>query len=182
MPLTAAQRTTLRADVQADGTLNTLPHTTNSADQIVAAYNAVASPDFWVWRTSMSKGEYVNSTSGDGTVFSYVGTGFITRSAGEQAAWRDMFDNAGNAVNPSLPQVRQAFLDIFSGATAPAPANRAHLASMSRRRATRLEKLFAVASSGPGTGTGALGATGNPGALVVEGVLSSAEADQTWSD
>ena len=122
MPLTAAQRTTLRADVQADGTLNTLPHTTNSADQIVAAYNAVASPDFWVWRTSMSKGEYVNSTSGDGTVFSYVGTGFITRSAGEQAAWRDMFDNAGNVVNPSLPQVRQAFLDIFSGAVAPAPA------------------------------------------------------------
>jgi hypothetical protein len=182
MALTPAQRIILRADIQADATLNTLPHNSNSADQIVAAYNADASPAFWVWRTSISKVEYVNSTSVDGTVFSYVGTGFITRSAGEQAAWRDMFDNGGNAVNPSLPQVRQAFLDIFSGAVAPAPANRTHLATMSRRRATRLEKLFAVASSGPGTGTGALGATGNPGALVVEGLLSSAEADQTWSD
>jgi hypothetical protein len=182
MPLTVAQRTTLRADIQADATLNTLPHNSNSAQAIVDAYSLEASPAFWVWRTSISKVEYVNSTSVDGTVFSYVGTGFIARSAGEQAAWRDMFDNPGNVVNPSLPQVRQAFLDIFSGAVAPAPANRTHLATMSRRRANRLEKLFAVASSGPGTGTGALGATGNPGAMVVEGMVSMADADQTWSD
>jgi hypothetical protein len=182
MALTAAQRTILRADIQADATLNTLPHNSNSAQQIVDAYNLDASPAFWVWRTAVTKVDYVGSTSVDGTVFSYVGTGFITRSAGEQAAWRDMFDNPANAVNPSLPQVRQAFQDIFSGAVAPAPANRTHLATMSRRRATRLEKLFAVDSSGPGTGTGARGATGNPGALVVEGHLTTSEADQTWSD
>jgi hypothetical protein len=181
MPLTAAQRTILRTDVQADVALNALPHNSDSLQIIIDAYSLDASPVFWVWRTSVSKMEYVNSTSVDGTVFSYVGTGFITRSAGEQAAWRDMFDNAGNVVNPSLPQVRQAFLDIFSGAVAPAPANRAHLATMSRRRASRLEKLFVVASSGPGTGTGALGATGNPGALVVEGVLSYSDADQMWT-
>jgi hypothetical protein len=182
MPLTPAQRATLRANIQADATLNTLVHNTNSAQTIADAYNAVASPDFWVWQTRVTKTDYVNSTSVDGTIFSYVGTGFITRAQGERDAWTDMFDNGEKAVNPSLVQVRQAFQDIFSGAVAPAPANRIHLATVSRRKATRLEKLFAVASSGPGTGTGALGATGNPGALVVEGDLTLGEADQTWSN
>jgi hypothetical protein len=76
-----------------------------------------------------------------------------------------------NVVNPSLPQVRQAFLDIFSGA-GNAALNRAHLAVVGRRKATRLEQVFAV-----GTGS-----TADPAVMGVEGRLSLNDADATWSD
>ena len=137
-------------------------------DQAIADwYNTLASPDFWVWRTAVTKGEYVQTTSVDGTVFAWTGAGFITRSAGEQAAWRELFgsDASGQQqVNPSLANVRQAFQDIFSGGTAPAPANRTHLATVSRRKATRVEKMFAT-----GTGSTASPATM---ALGAEGMLT----------
>jgi hypothetical protein len=127
-------------------------------DEAAAALlNANASPDFWVWRTKVTKSEYVNSTSIDATVFSWTGTGFITRAQGERDAWREMF-NGREEVNPTLAQVRTAFTDIFSGGTAPAPANRTHLATVSRRKATVAEKLYA-------TGTGS---TASPAVLAFD--------------
>jgi hypothetical protein len=42
-----------------------------------------------------------------------------------------------------------------------------------RRQATLLESLFAVVTTGVGTGVGALGATGNPGLLVLEGAITA---------
>jgi hypothetical protein len=156
MNLSQAQLQTLKTDLAASSP--------GVADDVAAAaYNLAASPDFWVWRSRVSKDEFVNSTSIDGTVFSWTGTGFITRSAGEQAAWRELFDAQGY-VNPSLPQVRTAFTDIFSGGTAPAPANRTHLATVGRRKATRAEKLFA-------TGTGS---TASPAVMGAEGILTDA--------
>lgn len=159
--LTGAQLTTLKADIVADGTLNAKPNNSDGNAAIAIAYNLNASPDYWVWRTAVSKAEYYQSTSVDGTTFSMVGTGFITRAQGERDAWRDLFDSSGNA-NPSLPQVRQAVADIFSGATAPAPANRTHLLTVSRRKATRAEKLFATGS----------GTTVSPSVMSFQGSVS----------
>jgi hypothetical protein len=164
--LTSAQLTALATDINAQGSL-AAARTGKDATIIANFYNATASPDFWVWRTSVSKAEYYQSTSIDGTVFSMVGTGFITRSQGERDAWRDLFDAQGNA-NPSLPQMRQAVADIFSGATAPAPANRTHLLTVSRRKAKVGEKLFAV-----GTGSTAVPAT-----MAVEGNLTAEDVQQ----
>lgn len=148
--LTGPQLATLKADVAAN----------TATIDLAAWYNGLFSPDFWVWR----KDELTNSTSIDGTTFSWVGTGFITRSQGERDAWREMF-NGTNSVNPSLAQVRTAFGDIFSGATAPAPANRTHLLTVARRKATRAEKLFA-------TGTGS---TASPATMAAEGAISGAD-------
>lgn len=142
--------------------INAIPNDSGDGNLAVASwYNLAASPYFWVWRTSVTKGEYVNGTSVDGTTFSWTGAGFITRSQGERDAWREMF-NWTNTVNPSLAQVRQAFTDIFSGATAPAPANRTHMATISRRTASNGEKLFA-------TGTGS---TASPAVMGFEGSIS----------
>ena len=168
--MTPAQLVTFKNDIAADGTLNALSRTEDSATVIAAAYNAAASPDYWVWRTSVTKNEYVSATSVDSTTFNWTGTGFIARSAGEQAAWRELF-NGANACNPSLANVRQAFTDIFSGATAPAPANRTHLAAISRRKASRAEKLFA---------TGA-GSTAAPSLMGVEGVLTVQDVVAAWN-
>lgn len=161
MSLTAQQKTTLKADIAADATLNAKPRTEDGYIDIAAAYNANAVPDFWVWRTNVTRDELVGGTSVDGTTFAWTGTGYIGRSQGERDAFRDMF-NSGGQVNPSLASVRTAFGDIFSGGTAPAPANRTHLLTVSRRKAHRVEKLFA-------TGTGS---TAVPAVLSYEGDLT----------
>jgi hypothetical protein len=160
--LTPAQLTTLRNDIVASSDLNALPNTPDGNFEIARLYNLNPAVDFWVWRTKVSKDELVGSTSVDGTTFSWTGTGYITRAQGERDAFNAIFDGNG-FVNPSLASVRQAFADIFSGNTAPAPANRTHLNTVARRKATRFEKVFA-------TGTGS---TASPGLLVIEGRVSA---------
>lgn len=160
MGLTPSQLTALKADILADPVLSAQPQNSDGAFAIAAAYNLTVTPDFWVWRTRVSKNEITQQTSQDGTDFNWTGTGFITRSQGERDAWRELFD--GGQVNPSLANVRTAFQDIFSGGTPPAPANRAHLLAVARRKATRAEKLFA-------SGTGS---TATPATMSFEGSLN----------
>lgn len=167
MQLTPSQLATIKADILARPALNAFPNNSDGNSAIAAIYNAIVAPDYWVWRSSVSKDELVNSSSVDGTTFNWTGTGFITRSAGEQAAWRELFDAQGN-VNPSFPQVRQAFVDIFSGPTAPAPANRTHLATVARRKASDIEKLLA---------TGA-GTTASPSVMGSEGPMRYQDVEQ----
>lgn len=162
MHLTPAQLQTLKTHIVNSSDLNVFPNNSDGNAEIVKLLDLPASPDFWVWRTLVTKAEYVKSTSVDGTTFSWTGAGFITRSQGERDAWREIFSGS-DSCNPSLANVRQAFMDIFSGAIAPAPANRTHLSTVSRRKATRLERLFA-------TGTGS---TGSPGLMVVEGSVDT---------
>lgn len=158
--LTPAQNATFKAAIIADGPSNAQPNNSDGAFAIAAIWDVLATPDFWVWRTSVSKHECTSSASPDGTTFIWAGNGFITRSVGEQAAWRELLGEGGS-VNPSLANVRQAFTDIFSG-TGNAAANRAHLAAVGRRKATRAEKLFA-------TGTGS---TASPAIMGHEGSLT----------
>lgn len=161
--LTDAQIPTLRTAIQneTDPAFVTLRNAGATGD-MAAFFNQDASPEYWVWRTRVMKRELVTSVGPEGTTFNWTGTGFITRSVGERDAWRELFDGSGS-VNPSLDNVRTAFGDIFSGATAPAPANRTHLLAVSRRKATRGEKLFA-------TGTGS---TASPAKLGFEGEVTN---------
>lgn len=164
MSLTPPQYATLANDITSVHAAEFAAALAATDDEaIAAAYRLAASPDFWVWRTTVSKNEVVGAVSQDGTTFAWAGNGFITRAAGELTAWQELFGSDG-AVNPSLPQVRQAFTDIFSG-TGNAASNRTHLATVARRKALRIERLFA-------TGTGS---TGSPGVLVYEGSLSYLE-------
>lgn len=157
LTLTPAQRAALKAHIQANSDTNTL-YVVGDLQGLTDLLNATAAPDFWVWRTSLSEADATQATSVDGTTFTWVGNGFITRSVGEQTAWARLFSIG---VNPSLASVRAAFNDILSG-TGNAAANRAHLLAVSRRKATRAEKVWA-------TGTGS---TASPATLVVEGLLT----------
>jgi hypothetical protein len=175
MALTSAQLAALKADILADATLNAFPNNSDGAFEIAKAYNLTASPDYWIWRTSVPKSELVNvvSTDADGTTtrsFIWAGNGFITRSAGEQTAWRELF-NGTDSVNASLPNVRQAFTDIFSG-TGNAASNRTHLSNVARKKATRAQKLFSS-----GAGTAASPATTNEG-ISQDFVLSFQDVQQ----
>jgi hypothetical protein len=177
MNLTPAQLQTLKTNIAANTAevnyqgvptaINALPNNDDANFAIAAWYNLAANPSFWAWRTSVAKGEFVNSVGPEGTTFNWTGNGFITRSVGEQTAWREIF-NGTNTVNPSLANVRQAFADIFSG-TGNAAANRTHLLSIGRRLTTNAEKLFA-------SGTGS---TGSPATMstTAEGSLSYQEVN-----
>lgn len=138
-------------------------------EAIADAMNSTASPDYWVWRTRLTRHDMESSTSVDNTVWSF--TAFIARSQGERDCWREML--ADGWVNPSLVNVRQGVADIFSGAANSAPQQRAHLLAVSRRKASRLEKLFA---------TGGDGTTNNISTMTVEGPLSYAEVSIALRD
>jgi hypothetical protein len=142
MALTPAQKTIIKTHYNAN-----MP--TLSDDQAAAAFNALATPDFWIWRTAVTKAEIVGKVSQDATSFIWAGNGFITRTTQEILTFDQLFaaQAFGEPVcNPSLPNVRTAFSDIFSG-VGNAALNRTHLLATGRRKATLVEKLLA-------TGTG----------------------------
>lgn len=170
MSLTTAQLQTLKADILADPALSSQPNNSDGNTAVAQAYDAQASPDFWVWRSKVTEDEYTQTAGvdaangGAATVWNWTGAGYVTRSQGERDAWARLFRSG--YTNPSLANVRQAFGDILSGGTAPAPANRNHLLVLSKRRASRVEKLLAA-----GTGTFASPATmGFEGSLTADDV------------
>lgn len=150
MPLTLAQKQALKADIIAASdpecvALEASPTNSDLAFAVKDLYNAAASPDYWVWRTSLTKHAVTSETSVDATTFSFPQ--LIARTVQEQFGWQELW-NSTLSCNPSLPNVRQGFADVFSGAQAGPTAQRAHLLAMARRKATRVEKLLA---SGSGT-------------------------------
>lgn len=168
MPLTPAQKATVKADILADGELNSKPNNTDGNSAISDLYKVIVSPDYWVWRTQIPKDEITQKVSQDGTSFIWAGNGFISRTVTEIACWSELF--ASGSCNASLPNVRQAFNDIFNGA-GNAALNRTHLLAVGRRKSNRLEKLLAT-----GAGTSA-----NPSLMGYEGSLSPGEIEEIRS-
>lgn len=146
MALTESQAATLKAAILAETDPEFVGYRTNGQNGLMAEwFNRPADQPYYVKRTVLSRHEILTGTSDDGTVFSWAGGAYITRSQGERDAFREMFNDTGT-VNPWLPTITAAFNDIFSGAGG--AVNRTHIVAMSRRLATRAEKLFA---SGAGT-------------------------------
>lgn len=159
---TEAQNTAVRAIVRAEPTLAAAVNTAN--DIVIAAWlNADSSPPYYVWKTSMSRHDILTAQSVDGTVFTWAGTGYISRSQGERDAFREVFNSTGSVI-PTAPNVVAAFSDIFSGVGG--AANRAHVTSTGKRVARRIEAILAVG----------LGTLLSPSTMVVEGVVTSEEA------
>lgn len=171
--LTQAQKDAIKAVVQADPAL--APALAAGNDQAVAdALNQPASPDYYVWRSAVAEAEYTGTAGSDvanaGAATAWSWPAFIARSLQEQYAWGRMF--ATGSTNPSLANVRQGVADIFSGSTNSAPAQRTHLAVLSKRKATRAEKALAAATAG---GAGPRGSFANPDTMATEGAITPAE-------
>lgn len=173
MNLTSTQRATLKAFVDGDAGLTAIRQT-GDYGALIVALDAAAEPAFTVWRTAVHEHEITRQVTGEGTSWSWPA--FIARSVGEQAGWARMF-NGDYTINPSLPNVRQAFTDIFSGAANSAPAQRTHLQAVCKRSATVLEKLFAV-----GTGSLASPATlgVDAGGEFIEGAIDLMQLIGLW--
>jgi hypothetical protein len=154
--LTQAQLITLNTDIKADPVLNAFPNDQDGNEKIVKAYEQLAAPSFTVWKSNV---EIVKI--GDNIVATEL-AGLSTLNA---TRLQTVVMLSAGGINPSLPDRRAFFDDIFSGVGG--AATRAKLLILWKRLATRLEKLYA-------TGTGS---DPTPAILVVEGTISHQEVN-----
>ena len=155
--MTNAQLQLLKAAIAADGTLSTLPNTPDNNDVIAQAFNALASPDFWCWRTNVSRSDIYNTT--DDLAGSWNWTTYKNQGVAEQNAWTQMF--MGDAADFSQANLRAGVSAIFTGSAA-ATAQVTHILAVARRKARRIEKTLA-------TGTGSIA---SPAVMGFEGIIS----------
>jgi hypothetical protein len=166
MNLTAAQKAAIKADVATN--FPNAPNTVDGSQPIADAYNAAASPTYWVYKSVVSVGEV-----GDAMDANEV-AGLTTANTSRLQVFQQY---APVGFNFSVANRRVGFTSVFSGAGG--VNTRANLDALWRRAATFLEKLLATASSG---NTGARGATTNPDTLGVgadgryaEGTIAASE-------
>lgn len=159
--LNTAQLTLLKAAIVADPTLSILPNTPDNNATIAAAFNALATPDFWVWRTNVSRQDIYTLQNDLGLTspddFWNWGT-YKAQAAVEQNAWTQMF--MGDQTDFSKTNVRAGVVSIFSG-TAAQVKQQNHVLAIGRRKALRIEKVLA---------TGA-GTTASPAVMGNEGPI-----------
>jgi len=132
--------------------------TARNYQAIADAYNAVVTPTYWVWRTSLTPKEIYEKTSDTSATWSW--TTYKGQTQQERDSWRDMMQP--NLLNPSLKQTRDGWLAIFGGAGA-SQIQVNFLLAISRRAALRAEALFA---------TGGDGSTATPSTMSYEGTIT----------
>lgn len=147
--LTASQRATLKADVQADPVLGALEPSSDAINQIIAAYALDGSPACVVWRTSVPASDYREAI---------VWTEVDGLNAGDARTFEWLTEGLRAPLDASKANVRQGIADAWAANT----GTRANLLVVAKRNANRLEKLFAAGAC----------TTGNPATMVVEGRLS----------
>lgn len=159
--LTQSQLTTLKAHIEA-----TPAYAQWVADSVWSAIaddlNLSTSPDFIVWKTSVTLDEIMQN--------GFDWTQVDNTTVGKARIWEWMFANESKAINPSKLNIRAGIDEAWKG-TAAMLAVRASVYAHCKRAATKLEKLFAT-----GTGSDASPATlANGASGYVEGEISSWE-------
>lgn len=154
--LTDAQKTTLKAYIEADGTLNAHPNTSDGAFAIAAALNLTASPDYYVWATNVPVDQVKEAI--DWTEFT---------SASISDAERHSFDfmMSNGVIDGSSSNVRAGIAEIFDNIT----TTRDAILDVCKRLALRIEQVFAT-----GTGSQVEPATmGREGSISWQDVLAA---------
>ena len=168
MSLSLQQAQTLKAYIEADPVLSQYPNNSDGYQEVAKALNALASPNYYVWSSHVSREAIYNSVGDGNSTWDWAL--YKAQSVTEQGAWREIFMN--DAANFGQLNVRVGVGKIFSG-TAPQNAQRDHILSIGRRLATLVEKLLAIAVTSPPANSGnnaahARGATTNPDVLGFE--------------
>jgi len=149
--LTAEQRVTLKADILANSDALAF-YSIGDLTGLAALYNESTSPLYVVWKTSVTTVEMH-------AAYVWAELDNLTQTKFNQL---NLLLSTGE-INPSAANVRQGLNDIFTG---PQLLNtRTALVTLSKRQATRIEKLFAV-----GDGTVA-----SPSTMAVEGPIGYPE-------
>lgn len=155
--MTPQQLAAVKAWVQADPVLNALPNTNVGNSVIAGALNAIASPDFIVWKTSVP----IDDIMRNGMDWARVDN----LSVGKARIW-DWMSRLGT-LNPSKANIRSGIDATWVG-TAADLAVRATVYTHCKRQATVLEKILAT-----GTGSDA-----TPATMGYEGAITTDEIEQ----
>jgi hypothetical protein len=156
--LTDAQYALLYTDIMVTHAGEFAADVAANNDQVIAdAYNAIPSPNWWVWRTAVTRDEFLFSTGAGGTYFEFAGSAFVTLTVQALMLFESLFDSVTGVANPSIDQWRYA----LSTALGSGSANDTHIRNVSKRVANRVEKLLSA-----GTGS-----NGSPAVLGYEGTL-----------
>jgi hypothetical protein len=192
MPLNPSQLSALKNHIAGNTTpilyagnmtpINELPNNADANIEIAKYYNGIASPDYWVWKPTITRSDVYHQTSPADTVWDWAT--FKTQSVTEQTAWIQMF--MGDAAPIGLLNFRAGCFAIFAGSN-PQNAQRNHIFAVGKRLANRIERLFVapVSATGglsPSTNNGndtgaARGSTANPDALGFAGTTNGNEVE-----
>ncbi len=169
MSLTPAQMTTFKADIVAATdpacvALELDPTNSDKAFAVATLYNALASPNWTVWRKLVQLSEIARNINGGELA------GLTSLNHTRLQTIIELISAAGG-LDASLVDQRLFFDDIFSGAGG--SITRAQLLALWKKLATRAEKLFST-----GTGSDAIPATtaaniGNTLVLTYQEVLQA---------
>jgi hypothetical protein len=135
--LTTAQALALKADVEADAAFASVPHNSDGAFTVAAAYNLAASPAYVVWRTKVSRDELQQLDTFDWTQIDNL-------SVGKSRIWDWMFMR-GAEINAAKANVRAGIAACLVG-NASLLAMQTAVLTACKRNSTRAEKLFATGS------------------------------------
>jgi len=152
--LTVEQLAIVKNAIDEDSTLSMKPNTPDAAYEIAELLNAIASPAFYVWKTSVSPNELREAVS---TAISEVDN--LTASKRETLLWF-----IENTLNASKLSVRTSMNDLTGNQN----GLKAALIAAAKRKCSRLEKLLAI-----GTGSEAV-----PSTMTYEGYISYQEVLQ----
>src|SRR5688572_29257808 len=119
MHLNSSQLAILKSAIQNDPVLSEYSNTPDDNVKIADAFNELALPAFYVWRTNVSESEYTSlsgiDVSNNNAATNWSWPAYIARSIQEQNAWSRMFIQG--FIDPSRPNVQTGIGDIFSGGT-----------------------------------------------------------------
>lgn len=135
MSLTSAQKIALKADILANPTLSVIANNSDGNFQIAAYYNQPATPDYYVWRTSVSRREILQN--------GFDWTRLDNLSVGKARVWNDIF--VDGTIDPSKNNVRSGIEAVWVG-TAQDLAVRAAVYVHCKRKASLIQKLFSTGS------------------------------------
>lgn len=157
MALSVSQQQTLKAAIDADPALSSKPNNSDGNFDIAKAFNAIASPDFTVWRTNVAISEIMSN--------GFDWTRVDNATVGKARIWEWMARLG--SINPSKANIRAGINEAWSGTGAEQVAHRNAIFTHCKRNATRAEKLFA-------TGTGSVG---DPATMTFEGSISGDDVE-----
>ncbi len=156
--MTPEQLDTLNAYIQSVPAWAALPNNTENAITVANGLNALASPDYWLWKTHLD----LNTIMENG--FDWVQVDNLT--VGQARIWEWLFSNEARACNPSKANVRAGISEAWKG-TAAKEAVRDVVLGHCKRKATVAEKIFS-------TGAGTLA---SPSTTTWEGMVSSYDVE-----
>lgn len=175
MAFTNTQLLAIKADILADPVLNAFPNAGDGNIEIALRYNALASPDFWVWNSQTSVSSifdsitWANFTPVDAPDGTTIWTNRALACQGKQfniqtlLVGRNELNGANTTMRAGLQDALTAIPSGVGGANKSGGWTAVQL--ILQRQAKRIEKLFA-------TGTGS---QASPAVCGYEGTISGGD-------